>query len=378
MSNFFSRLFDFGKVVSSQNEGSVVAVDFGSSSVKVVQLRREKGKILLETYGELSTGPYVSMAVGQAVNLGLDKMSEVMTDLFREANVTSKNGALAIPLRSSLLMAIQVPKMSATDMAAAIPNEAKRFIPVPITEVVLDWWAIPEREDISSVYDEKDTTQKKKNTEEVLIAAIHRDTVALYRDLAVKNSLSVDTYEIETFSLIRSSLENDLSATVLVDFGAGTTKVAIIDYGVVRLSHTINKGAQDITVALSRSLSVSFEKAEEIKRKIGLVEEVTESGEVREVISPIVEYIIEEIKRIIIDYQRKQSISIDKVIVVGGGSQLRGILDLAKKELQLPVEIGQPFNRIETPAFMENIFKEAGPSFAVAIGLALRKLETID
>jgi type IV pilus assembly protein PilM len=357
MSNFLSRIFNFGGTTPGQSGGSIVAVDFGSSSAKVVQLRREKGKILLETYGELSTGPYVGMAIGQVVNLGLDKMTEVLIDLFREANVTSKNAALAIPLRSSLLMAIQIPKMSATDIATAIPNEAKRFIPVPISEVILDWWAIPEREDVSSVYDEVGKTEKKKNTEDILIAAIHRDTVGIYRSLAEKIGLSADVYEIETFSLIRSAMENDLSATAIIDFGAGTTKVAIIDYGVVRMSHTINKGAQDITVALSRSLTVSFEKAEEIKRKVGLIQEVSSSGEVLEIINPIIEYVIEEIKRVIIDYQRKQ---------------------LLRRDLQLPVELGQPFSRIETPAFMEHIFREAGPSFAVAIGLALRKLETMD
>ncbi|MCX6712596.1 MAG: type IV pilus assembly protein PilM [Candidatus Vogelbacteria bacterium] len=370
-SNPFSGLFG-GSGDKSGN--SIIAIDFGSSGAKVIQLRRDKGRIVLETYGEIATGPYVGMSVGQAVNLGLDKMTEVVTDLLRESNVTSKNAAIAIPLRSSLLMVLDIPTLSKNDLATAVPTEARRFIPVPISEVYLDWWIIPEREDISPAYEEK-TPDKKM--QEVLIAAIHRDTVGLYQNLAQKLALSSNTYEIETFSLIRSAMQNDLSATAIIDLGAGTTKMAIVDYGVVRVSHTINKGAQDISVALSKSLSISFEKAEEIKRKVGLVEEITSEGDIREVVSPVVEYIFEEVNRVIVAYQKKHTVAVEKVILVGGGSQLRGILDLAKKSLQMNVVIGSPFDKMETPAFLDKVLAVAGPSFAVTIGLALRKLEEL-
>jgi len=370
MSNIFSRLF--GSKGQGSSGSSILAIDFGSSSAKVIQLRKDKGRIVLETYGEIATGPYVGMAPGQAVNLGLDKMTEVVTDLLRESNVTTKNGIMAVPLRSSLLVVLDIPNLSKTDLASAVPTEARRFIPVPISEVMLDWWIIPEREDVSPAYNEK---LPGKKTEEVLVAAIHNDTIRLYEDLSHKLGLSINSFEIETFSLIRSAMQNDLSATAIIDLGAGTTKLAIVDYGVVRVSHTINKGAQDITIALSKSLSVSFDKAEEIKRKVGLVEEVTTEGDVREVISPIVEYIFDEINRVIVSYQKKQSVAVEKVIIVGGGSQLRGVLDLAKKSLQMNVVLGTPFDKMETPAFLENVLRGAGPSFAVSIGLALRALE---
>lgn len=367
MPNPFSSLFRFG----GKQNSSVIGIDFGSSSAKVIQLREEKGRIILETYGEIATGPYVGMSVGQSVNLGVDKMTEVVTDLLRESNVTTKNGIMAIPLRSSLLTALTIPNLSKDELMTAVPTEARRFIPVPISEVMLDWWIIPEREDISPAYEKKGTGEKAN---EVLIAAIHKDTVRLYQELAQKLGLSINSFEIETFSLIRSAMENDLSATAIVDLGAGTTKVAIVDYGVVRVSHTINKGAQDISLALSKSLNVSFEKAEEIKREVGLVEEVTAEGEVREIISPVVEYIFEEVNRVIINYQRKQTVAVEKVIIVGGGSQLKGILELAKKSLEMTVAFGKPFDKMETPAFLDNVLAAAGPSFSVAIGLALRQL----
>src|SRR5680860_794154 len=378
MFKFLSRIFKFGSSSGKQNPNSIIAIDFGSSSAKVLQLREDKGRIVLETYGELSTGPYVGMSIGQAVNLGTDKMSEVLTDLFREANVTSKNGAIAIPLRSSLLISLDIPNLNKEDLVLAVPNEARRFIPVPISEVVLDWWVIPERQDTSPAFDNSKLPVDGRKSQEVLIVAIHKDTVKMYQELSKKLGLKTVTYEIETFSFIRSALTNDLSATALVDFGAGTTKVSIVDYGVVRVSHSINKGSQDITVALSKSLDVSFEKAEEIKRKVGLVEEVDSNGEVRDIISPFVEYIFSEINRVIIDYQKKYSVAVEKIIFSGGGSQLGGLLNIAKKSLEIPVSFAQPFNKMETPAFMENVLQASGPSFAVAIGIALRQLENLE
>jgi Tfp pilus assembly PilM family ATPase len=60
--------------------------------------------------------------------------------------------------------------------------------------------------------------------------------------------------------------------------------------------------------------------------------------------------------------------------MVGGGASLKGILEQAKESLKTPVELGLPFNKVSAPAFLENILRETGPEFAVAIGLALRKL----
>ncbi len=376
MANPFSRFLEWSKKLSlSHKPESVIAVDIGSSSIKVIQLRKEHGKAILETYGELSTGPYGDLAVGQAVTLGQDKILEALHDLFREANVTATSGCMAIPLRSSLLVAIEIPKLPKDELASAIPIEARKFVPVPISEVALDWWVIPEREDRSPVYHAEEAAPKK--TLEVLIAAIHRDTVKLYEEVGKAMELGIDFFEIETFSAIRSSLTNDLSATAIVDFGAGTTKVAIIDYGVVRVSHTINKGAQDLTAALSRSLNVPFDKAEEIKRKVGLVEQVTASGEVSGIISPIIEFILAEVNRVIIGYQAKQRRAVEKVLVIGGGALLPGFAELAQRTMQMNVVMGNPFEKVESPAFLENTLREAGPVFAVSLGLALRKLQDI-
>ena len=63
--------------------------------------------------------------------------------------------------------------------------------------------------------------------------------------------------------------------------------------------------------------------------------------------------------------------------MVGGGSALKGILELAKNSFKTEVVLADPFAKTASPAFLANILKETGPEFAVAIGLALRKLSEI-
>lgn len=384
-----SFLDEFKKVVSKSlgsKEKSAVAIDLGISSVKVVQLRKERGRAILETYGELACGPYSDLAVGQATPLSADKYVELIRNLFKEANVTAKVGAIAIPLSHSLIVSAEIPEMPEARLPEVIPLEARKYVPVPISEVILDWWVVPRSQsDFAPATDA--STQSSENSAsldssaggrkmEVLIASIHKDSVREYQSIATKLNLQVDAFEIETFSSIRSVMPNDLSATTILDIGAGSSKIAIVDYGIVRLSHTIPKGSQDITMSIANSLNVPFNKAEEIKRRLGLVGDV-EKGDLVELISPTVEYIFAEANKTMLKYQKDHKRPINKIVLIGGGAMLKGILDVARNIVGVPVVLGLPFDKVEAPSFLNNVLKEAGPEFAVAIGLALRKLEDL-
>lgn len=369
MANPLENFLNFRKLNFWQKSNNhVVGLDIGSSSVKVIQLRREKGKAILETYGEISTGPYRNLAVGQAAILPGDKMIEMIRDLNREANVTTDQASMSIPLGSSLLMIIEVPKVSNEMLAKVVPIEARKYIPVPISEVALDWWVLPAQ---------AVSVEEARNTLEVLVVAIHNSVISQYQEISQGVALKPAFFEIETFSAIRSAYAGDMAPTVILDLGASSTKMAIVDYGIVRLSHTISKGAQDITVALSRAWGVDFAKAEEIKRKVGLVERY-DGKEIGPSVNSILEYIFADVNKVLSAYQTKQRRSVNKIILIGGGALLRGILDLANKSFEVPVTIGKPFEKVEAPVFLQNILAEAGPGFAVAIGLALRHLQTLD
>ncbi|MBI2100516.1 MAG: type IV pilus assembly protein PilM [Candidatus Vogelbacteria bacterium] len=372
MANPLGKFFQFGQsALWQKKDNRVIGLDLGHSSVKAVQLRREKGRVILETYGEMAVGPYGDLAVGQVSNLTSVKMAELIGDLFREANITARAVSLAIPLRSSLLLIIDLPQLNSSQLDKVIPIEARKYIPVPISEVELDWWVIPQ----PSRSETTPAIEAKKV--EVLIAAIHKEVINQYTEHLKSLQLSPAFFEIETFSAIRSIFSGERGATVILDLGAGTTKLAIVDQGIVRISHTISKGAQDITLAISRSLGLEFAKAEEIKRSVGLLERY-EGQNIAGLASAIIEYIFAEAHKVLTIYQTRQRRSVEKVILIGNGALLTGLVELAGQSFEVPVTLGLPFAKVEYPTFLEGVLSKTGPGFAVAVGLALRHLENLD
>ncbi len=370
----FSNLFN-------KEDSHALGIDIGSSAIKIVQLKKRNGQAVLETYGELALGPYAGLSVGQAVQLPGDKIAGALTDLMKEkeVNVTTKKSGLSIPFASSLMSVVEMPDVGASKLATMIPLEARKYIPVPIQEVMLDWSVIPK----SEVRDESPETGlptdgafaapevKGLPKVDVLMVAIHNETIARYQDIVTRAGLEASFFEIEVFSTMRSVLTETLKPVLIIDMGAASTKLYIIERGIVRTSHTVNRGAQDITAGISQSLSVSIERAEIIKREMGLL---GPEQAVIDVATLVLDYIFGEVNSTLLAFEKKSNRPVAKVILIGGGAALKGVLEVSKNNLKMEVELGLPFNKVAAPAFLENILRETGPEFAVAIGLALRKL----
>lgn len=371
MVNFLSNIF-------KKSEESVIGLDIGSSSIKVVQLRKKKGRAILETYGEIALGPYAGGSVGQVTNLPAEKIAEAIKDLIREANVTSLSAGVAIPFKSSLVTLMELPVTDQKQLKEMIPLEARKYIPVPISEVTLDWWVIPKEAsgelDFVEMEDEDNNMTAPPPKTQVLVVSIHNDTLSAYGNIVQQAALNTGFFEIEMFSGTRSLLAGETTPTMVFDLGASSAKIYILERGIVKYTHIINKGSQDITLSISRGLNLTFDRAEHIKRNLG-TGIVSDEKNVFEIISLTLDYIFSEANSVILGYQRKFNRPLGKVILVGGGSAMKGVFELARANFQTPVELGNPFAKVETPAFMEDVLKVTGLEFDVAIGVALRKLQ---
>ena len=213
----------------------------------------------------------------------------------------------------------------------------------------------------------------KSSSTKVLVAAIHNDTLAKYQGLIADAKLESDFFEIEMFSNVRAVTGKDLSTIMLLDIGASKTKVSIVDRGVIQDFHIINKGSQDITTAIATGLQISFSDAELIKKQYGLTENL-KNPKATEITKSTLDYIFFEVNNVLLNYEKKYNKTISKVILTGGGVMLRGFMDVAVSKFGTEVSLGNPFSKIQSPAFLENVLAESGPEFGVAAGLALRKL----
>src|SRR3989344_581712 len=367
-------LGSFGKAA----ERSVLGIDIGASSVKVVQLRTSRGAAILETYGEIALGPYAQQPIGKAVKLTPEKTAEALTDLMREANVTARVGGLSIPFSSSLVSVINLPHIAPEQLKRMIPIEARKYIPIPVSEVTLDWFVIP-RED--SAFDRLETKKSPQTSgDEVLLVAIHNDVLKNYQTVAQTAALKINFYEIEIFSAIRSAVSHGIAPILVVDLGAATTKIYVVERGIVRSSHLVSAGGQHMTENLARSLGWEFEKAERVKRERGLIDSNAygpdENDKIKTALLSTLSRVFSEVNRVLLSYGQRYNKNVSRVVLAGGGASLPGLSEVAHSNLSVEVEIANPFSHAEAPAFLEAVLREIGPGFVVAVGVALRKLKS--
>jgi type IV pilus assembly protein PilM len=357
-----------GKIFGNKKEKSVLGIDIGSSSLKVVQLRKEKGQAILETYGELALGPYGGEEVGQATNLSAEQSTETLKDLLREAKVTTKNCGVSIPFTRSLLTLATLPySEDPKEQKTIIELEARKYIPVPVSEVQLDWFIVPD----TAPSDSEDKSEKGKKVE-VLLVAVHNDELAMLQSIIAGAGLLASFYEIEIFSTIRAVVDEPTKPVMILDIGASSTKTYVIEHGVVAFSHSISIGSQDITRAIAISGNVPIARAEELKKEEG-IEGAGALGSPEFVFSRI----FAEAHRVLIQYETAHKKSITSIIFTGGGGVTKELSAYAKNIFSIDVRVANPFMKTKAPAFMQSVLEEIGPEFAVAVGLALRKLDEI-
>lgn len=385
MPNFFTKLF-------KRKSKSVVGIDIGSSAIKVVQLKERLGKPFLENYGVISLAPFIGRDIGNSANLSSEKLGSALKEIFQNAKITATRNGFAIPFGSSLVSVIQVPDVKNANFETMIPIEARKYIPVPISEVTINWIRVsPEEEqgenkkkkgEKKKEDDGKDSSQKEEEgsskkegppTADVLIAAIHNNTINKYQSVAKQAGIKPGFFEIETFSAIRSVVDenNQGQPVMIMDVGASSTKLYVVDRGLVMKSHTINRGSENMTEVMSQVLGVPFAEAEKKKRTEG----VLGSQKVSEAVSSSFDFLFLETRKILENYYGSYNKKVEKVFLVGGGGVTEGFASMISANLEIPVIYGDPFSKIGIPDELKEVVKYNGPEFAVAAGVALRGLE---
>jgi Tfp pilus assembly PilM family ATPase len=139
--------------------------------------------------------------------------------------------------------------------------------------------------------------------------------------------------------------------------------------------HTISKGSLMSTIQVSQALSVPIPIAEEAKRKFGYNGDQANPF-LKEVMQLSSYPLFGEIARLLLMYERKYNQVVDGIIVGGGGARTPGLLEAFHNSVQTTTRLATPFDQVEVPEFLREMISNIGPSYAVACGLALKKLQT--
>ena len=339
---------------------SFLGVDIGTSSIKVVELSRWGTKKSLKNYGEIRSEvlydkPFRT-AEKSSLLLSSKDIARALLGILEEAKIETKDAVFSIPDFSSFFTHFELPPMTKEELPEAVRYEARKHIPLPFSEVTFDWQIL-----------NKKRFGLPKEPVRILMVAVPNELINQYQEIALLAKLRLSTLEAEVFGLIRSSLKNEEESVVMLDMGAQTTTINVVKKGILQSSRSIDIGGGNLSERIAQSLSISRKEAEEKKMTEGLLSE-----EQKTILSPLIDTVVMEVKRAIQESKTKE---IQRVVLGGGSSLLLGLKEYLKENLNMEIEFIDPFRSVFYPPVLEGTIKEMGPSYAVAVGMALRGLE---
>lgn len=340
-----------------------LGIDIGTTNIKAVELSGSGSEVALENYGVLETFSYLERPNAAIQSNYFKIVEEATTDLLNKLFLTfkprTKKAILSLPTFSSFITVFEIPFQDQKEIERAIPFEAKKYIPIPLEDLEIDWAVI------SSSQNEKILKSQ------ILLIAVPKELIARYKKIAKAVNLDVVALELESVALTRALVGQDKSPFLIMDIGSQSSNLSVIDNGYLVSNENLTIAGAEISHTLAKGLGVSQERAEEFKRVKGFNVDQSEA-EVVNMMLPIVDYFGNEITRAINIYNGKTNKQIKRVILAGGTANLPGLDGYLSQTLGLNIEKAWPFGKIKYQPFLEPLLKEIGPSLSISVGLAMR------
>ncbi len=369
LANSFMRKFTGNKLA--------VGVDVGTKSMKVVALKKEGDKIILKNYAIARTKePLIKIGQEGVIN---EFAGGVAKTALEEAGIKNKTVNVAIPSFTSLVVTIEVDKISGKIPEEAIRREVSKYIPVKIEDVVYDWQMIDEsllRGNVNSADangENKQSEQAQKKVK-ILVIAIMKEISNKYEQVFAGSGLNINLLEIDSISLTRALTHNKQGIYLILDIGHETSNILVASPQGVLMNRTIDVGGDKMTQVIADSMKISFERAEQIKREQGV--NVTGNGQAGGVLTTALSIIVNEIKKTIQLFEADfDGVKINQIILTGGTATMLGLREFLQQQIEKEVVIGNALEGIAFLPEIKNVLLENAPSLSIAIGLALANFE---
>lgn len=343
----------------------MVGIDVGTASIKVVELSRWGEGKTLENYGEIK-----SSALYKESFRNMEKGSFLLSNYFisravravlDESRIKTKEVIFSIPDFSTFCVSFDLPPMTQKELPDAVYYSAPQYIPLPITETTLDWKLIA------------GTPGEQQSHLKVFLVAVPNQIIQDYQKVAQMAGLELYAVEAEALGLNRSLVKNSKKAICLIDIGAQSTTINIIDKGNLKKSFSFEFAGSQLTYAVSSALGLGHVEAEDIKKKEGLI---YSKEDVSKTLYLLIDPLLIEVKRILFDFYQQEQKEVEEIYLTGGTSALYGLKEYFAEVLKKKVAAPNCFSDLLYPPILGQTLEDLSPSFSVATGVALGGLET--
>ncbi len=280
-------------------------------------------------------------------------------------HLKKKNVAISISGTSVIVKKLTTVYMPDKEFEESLEWEVERILPFDLSEVNVDYQIIHRDEE--------------KNQLEALIAAVKKETVEEYLNVVSEAGLVVRVLDVDALAVGNAYFygreTKKTETVVLANIGASMINLSITKSGIPKFTRDVALGGEQFTKEIQKRIGVPFKEAEQLKigeRKPDESQDIM----VQDVLKIARESIASEIMKSISLYRSAtEDAPINRLVISGGTSLLKGLDQHLKGVLNIPVNVLNPFEHVEIhgKSIDEDLLNESAPIFAVAFGLALRR-----
>jgi len=257
--------------------------------------------------------------------------------------------------------------------------EAPKYVPYDLNESIIDAEKVEE-------FIEKDGNKMMR----VLLVAAPKSIIQPYMEILKKARINPRIVDVISSANIRA-FEKSLSGKkeeekkeslidIILSIGASGTILTLVEKNNLKFTRNILIGGNDITKAIAKSLNISFDKAEKLKRETNInfspEAEDKKKNENEKIIVKILNQITKEVRKSLSYYKtQSQKVKYNKIILSGGCANIDNIKNLLNEQFEIPVIIGNTLEevKINERAFDIERIKKLKNSLATVFGLAMRE-----
>ena len=348
----------------NRQDPPLLGLDISSSSVKLVELSRDKaGNLVLD---RCAIEPLERGWITDGNVEKFDEVAEAVRRVVKKSGTKTRQVAMALPASAVITKKIILPGgLSDAELESQVESEANQYIPFSLDEVSLDFCVVgPSSTSAGDV--------------EVLIAASRKEKVQDRQGLAEAAGLKPIVVDVESYAsrlatarLIENLPDKGLDTLVaLFEVGALTTSMQVIKNDEVLYERDQAFGGAQLTQLIVRQYGFSPEEAESKKRSGDLPEDY-ESG----VLKPFVESMAQEISRALqFFFTSTPHNKVDYVMLAGGSSSLRGLTESVTQQTSFACRQADPFEGMTIGGNVkEKKMRREAASYLTSCGLALRR-----
>ncbi len=347
---------------------NLIGLDIGSSSLKVISLKKSKRGYELTNFG---IAPLPPQTIVDRALMNSGAVVDAIRRLIDTQVIRSKEAAISISGHSVIIKKISLPQMSQAELDNQIQWEAEQYIPFDINDVNVDVQILnPQGEEQGQM--------------DVLLVAGKKDMIYDYTTVVSEAGLDPVVVDVDAFSVVNAFEASyglpEEDTLALVNIGASVTNIVVVQNGLVSFTRDITMGGNQFTEEIQKQLVVSYEEAEDMKLGGDPNAEADSviPQEVERIIQEVCETLASEIRRSLEFFSAtNQESEISKVYLCGGTSKISSLPAILQDQLEVEVDSFDPFKniRINEKIFDTNFIRNVAPMAAVAVGLGLRRFD---